>query len=139
MPTLTDKFKIIELTPHAQLNREELEQLLSLLPIKFETVDEPVSPQEALYKPKDGIMEVYHDAGVVSFYPPSGKRLYNACLFDMDFPIRPDNIMDDTLGLRCCFHPDVTSFGMFPRTFHGDTIELSIYKYSKKNRYGNNR
>jgi hypothetical protein len=140
MQTITDRFKIVELTEHAQLNRQELEQLLKILPISFETVDESIPPNNWVSSDdKNEVMEVYHDAGVVNLYPPNGSRLYNACLYNMDFPIRPDNIMNDTLGLRCCFHPKVSSFGINPRTCHGDSIEIDIHKYSRENRYGNGK
>ena len=88
------------------LNEEQLKTLLRKLPIEFEIVRMDFS-QRGVPNSEEQFneVEVYHRAGVVSLNPLEGRRLWNAYITSPDFPLRPDNIMDDNIGLRCCFHP----------------------------------
>lgn len=121
------------------LSRDQLNTLLARLPISFEVVGADYSPLAMCPsgENKSNEMEVYHRAGVVSLKPAEGKRLWNAAVTDSDFPFRPDNIMDDNIGLRCCYHPKLASFGLPAKDKHGyDSIEVDIYKYPSNNRHG---
>ncbi len=132
-----NKFKIIESDRNATLNKNQLVKLLETLPIVFYTVDQSVHPN-ATQNEEKGEIEVRHSACVVDFHPPKGKYLSNATLTDMDFPIRPDNIMDENIKLRCCFHPKLSSFGLEGSRKRGivdKNIELDIYKFPLGEKY----
>lgn len=127
-----NQFRIIKCD--GWLSRDQLEILLKKLPIKFVTVDKNAPTQYFTYGKNGYVMDVYHFVGVISIYPLDGKRLHCASLTNMDFPIRPDNIMDDTIGLRCCFHPKLSSFGIQTNDF-GTDIEIDIYKSCKADKF----
>ncbi|GEM_PF-3474749 len=119
-----------------KLDQGELERVLILLPITFTTCDEDYEVK-ILAEPKgrDKVMRVEHSNSVVSIYPPVGKRLYCATVTNRDFPLRPDNIMDDQIGLRCCYHPRLASFGGNlgkKYRYRFDEIEIDIFKYSRE-------
>jgi hypothetical protein len=105
-----EKYELMQIS--GVLDKPQLESLLDQLPFEFSIVEDEKDPRDTLYTEERGPIEVYHFGPVVSIYPKDGKRLSNARVIDMDFPLRPDNMMDDTLGLRCCFHPRLTSFGI---------------------------
>ena len=133
-----NKFNIIKSEERAVLDKSQLVKLLEKLPMVFYTVDQSVPPTNAIYKHETGEIEVRHSACVVEFHPPRGKYLSNAMLTDMDFPIRPDNIMDENIKLRCCFHPRLSSFGLENSTKRGTLdkeIELDIFKFPHKENY----
>jgi len=114
-----------------------LEEVLRMLPIDFFTVEDNVREEISYSQAEQGVMDVYHDTLVVEIYPPTGRRLSNSSMIDMDFPIRPDNIMDDQCGLRCCFHPKFSSFGMaFPSGLKVHEFEIDIHKFPRDNAYG---
>ena len=136
-----NKFNIVEIRESSALSKEQLERILGLLPIDFQVVNQNAPRDFSNANPHHEPLEVYHSASVISIYPQKGKRLYCATLTDMDFPIRPDNIMDDQLGLRSCFHPRLESFGI--KTAYGNfastaaingEIEIDIYKYATGSR-----
>ena len=114
------------------LQREQLDAVLQQAPLEFYTVDRDVDPDMALEAQERGEIDVYHKAAVVYFFPPQGKRLSSARVTDLDFPLRPDNVMDELLGLRSCFHPRLSDFGISPPKNRSDEIELDIYKFPKK-------
>jgi len=133
-----NKFKIIESGRNATLSKNQLLKLLGNLPIVFYTVDMSVPPLFSYQSHEKGEIEVRHSAAVVDFHPPKGKYLSNAVLTNMDFPIRPDNIMDENIKLRCCFHPKLESFGLENSRKRGivdKDIELDIYKFPFQERY----
>ena len=132
MPDITEKFNILEC--QGILNSEQLETVLKKFPVDFYLVDEYVDPGISFQECKKEPVDVYHSTGVISIYPPKGKRLSNAILTKWNFPINPDNIMDDQLGLRCCYHPRLSAFGV-ELVEHGDEIEIDIHKFSKENNY----
>ena len=133
-----NKFKIIESDRNATLSKNQLLKLLGNLPIAFYTVDQSIHPNLATRNEEKGEIEVRHSAAVVDFHPPKGKYLSNAVLTNMDFPIRPDNIMDENIKLRCCFHPKLKSFELKSSGRRGivdKDIELDIYKFPFQERY----
>lgn len=136
--TAKNKFNIVECENRAILSKEQLEKLLNKLPITFYTVDKSVHPNFSYQSHEKGEIEVRHSAAVVTFHPPKGTYLSNAILTNMDFPIRPDNIMDDQLGLRCCYHPKLSSFGLENSEKRGildEYIELDIHKFPLREKY----
>lgn len=133
---LTARFNIVD-AEGGVLTRGQLEKVLAALPIDFYTVADEAEARTAVQHHKVGSMDAYHNAYVISLYPPKGKKLSNAVVTNPDFPLRPDNIMDYNPGLRCCFHPKLIAFGMslvskVPKLV-SDYIEIDIYKYSKDN------
>lgn len=132
MPTLTDKFNIVEC--HGVFTVEQVLKVLEQFPVEFFLVDENIDSRISFEKQKRGAMDVYHDARVIDLYPPEGKRLSNAVVTDKDFPFKPDNIMDDQLGLRCCYHPAPSTFDIRSKD-DIDSMEIDIHKFSKAKRY----
>ncbi|VVB78552.1 Uncharacterised protein [uncultured archaeon] len=128
---MSNKFNIIECK--GILNRSQLEMLLAKLPISFKIVDESINPAEGFRYETVGEMQAYHSARVISLFPLQFKRLSNAVVTDRDFPFRPDNIMDDNIGLRCCYHPKLTSFDI-PAVDNWDEIEIDIHKFPHESR-----
>lgn len=127
-----NKFKVIECK--GILKGEQLDKILELLPFNFYTVEHDLDPERAFSSIKQRSIDVYHRARVISLYPPTGRRIYNAQVSDWEFPLRPDNIMDEQLGLRSCFHPRLTSFGLQPIE-DWDEIEIDIHKFPKSKGY----
>lgn len=116
------------------LDQRDLEAILDRLPIVFFTVDINSPRRTAFQTHEKGEMEVYHSARVISIYPPNGKRISCATVIKPEFPLRSDNIMDDQLGLRCCYHPKLEDFGIEPRDSRfGSEIEIDIFKHPKGN------
>lgn len=112
------------------LDESQLEGLLEKLPFNFNFAKEETYPWDVSGSYEQAFLEVYHSASVISLYPPNGMRLSCATVTDWDFPLRPDNMMDDCLGLRCCFHPRLSSFGLDVRgQVVGDEIEIDIHKF----------
>jgi calcineurin-like phosphoesterase len=119
------------------LDEDQLKTLLRKLPIEFQTVNADFPDRHVpLNKEEYREIEVYHYAQVVSLNPAQGRRLWNAYVTNSDFPLRPDNIMDDNIGLRCCYHPKLASFGL-PIIKDINEIEIDIFKYPNSNRCGN--
>src|SRR3989338_6588130 len=77
-----------------ELNQGELEVVLARFPVQFSICRDSVPPARAYENQVEGM------------------RLSNAVVTDPEFPFRPDNIMDDQLGLRCCYHPQLLAFGI---------------------------
>ncbi len=125
---------MIKSTEGGILCPNELERILEILPITFSTVERNSSNHYPLEKEFEHAIEVYHSAAVVELSPPEGRRLYCATVTNWNFPLRPDNIMDDNLGLRCCFHPLLVSFGLSQKDDFHDHVEIDIYKYSRRER-----
>lgn len=135
---IKNKINITECDASAVLTRQNLEKLLKKLPIAFYTAQKGVNPNVSYAYHKRGEMEVVHSAAVISIYPKKGEYLSNATLLDRDFPIRPDNIMDDQLGLRSCFHPKLSSFGLESSTARGitdDEVEIDVHKFPRGEEY----
>src|SRR3989339_1128328 len=105
------KYRIVEYE-NGMLKRDELETVLQGFPMEYRFAKEETDPREVYNAFDKGTMEVYHHAGVISLFPENGYRVACATVTDWDFPIRADNMMDDTLGLRCCFHPRLSLFGI---------------------------
>ena len=117
-----------------ELNQGELEVVLARFPVQFSICRDSVPPARAYENQVEGTMEVYHSARVIDIFPPEGMRLSNAVVTDPEFPFRPDNIMDDQLGLRCCYHPQLLAFGI-QRSPAWSEIEIDIHKFSKEQRF----
>ena len=135
--SIQDRFRFVDL--RGRLSREQIEMILERFPMKYYTVRRDVPAdrvaEEAGYFVKEGIMEVSHGSRVIYLNPPEGMKLAKAVTTDMNFPFRPDNLLDDHIGLRCCFHPRLTSFGL-PVIDKWDEIEIDVYKFPASDRYG---
>ena len=133
MTNPSQKYTIIE--AHGRLALPDLNIILGKLPVSFQFSDEETDTRDTYETHQKGVMEVYHSALVISLFPENGKRLSCATFTDWDFPIRPDNIMDDTIGLRCCYHPKLASFGLehLSDEFF-DHVEIDIHKFPKQSR-----
>jgi hypothetical protein len=134
--TQSEKYHII--TCEGRLHLPDLNIVLAKLPMEFFFAQDITDPQ-ALFNYQSthhkGQMEVYHVASVIALFPEDGERLACATVTDFDFPLRTDNIMDDGLGLRCCFHPKLESFdlGHLANDFL-DEIEIDVHKFPYKSR-----
>lgn len=128
--SIADRFNIIECEGH--LTRKQLEKVLEQFPVDFYLVSKGTDSRISHEKHKLERMEVYHGASVIRLYPPKGKKLSNAHVTNPNFQFRPDNIMDDQLGLRCCYHPKLTNFGITSVDNNLGDIEIDIYKFAKE-------
>ena len=131
-----NNFDITSFQEGGTINSDELEMILRNMPISFRCLDE--KSLERIGPHDKAVMNVeYYGAQVVSIYPQSGKRLSCATVTNKDFLLNPDNIMDDNIRLRCCFHPKIESFGVEKlqgSKFRGE-VEIDIYKFSKDRKY----
>jgi hypothetical protein len=110
----------------------ELEKIIERMKKFNNVVDAKVPARDSVMEEKPAMIDIYHRARVISLYPQSGKRLSKATVRNRDFPLRSDQIMDDNVGLRCCYHPKLTTFGI--RAIDDwDEIEIDIHKYPKDN------
>ncbi len=119
------------------LSPEELDKVLKRFPFEYHFAKEESDPRNVGDNFEIGTMEVYHKAAVISLFPQPGMRVSTAYCTDWDFLLRPDNMLDDTLGLRCCFHPSLSSFSIAARPERGvlgEQIEIDIHKFPKKSR-----
>ena len=114
------------------LRKEQVGRILTVLPMNFYMVNSNVPFSESVIEETPATLDVYHRARVISLYPQSGKRLSKAVVKNMDFPLRSDCVMDENIGLRCCYHPKLTEFGI-KLNDNRDEIEIDIHKYSKDN------
>ena len=130
-----NKFEIKEC--EGILNPKELEIVVSKLPIDFYMVKSDVDPHLSTWaKHTRGIVEVYHDALIINLHPAEGERLYNAEI-TRNIPLNPHNMMDENLGLRCCFHPKIGLFLPEHREAKQE-FEIDIYRHPRNDKYGKN-
>ena len=129
MKSRIGQFDILGIAENSRLDMNALERLLRQLPINLWTCDEKADYDLHPNTFATDRIEVTHSAYVVYLCPPKGKRLQGATVTNPDFPLRPDNIMDDQIGLRCCYHPFLESFGI--PAYTREAIEIDIFKYPR--------
>jgi hypothetical protein len=138
LSNISQKYRIVE-HEGGILILSQLELVLDLFPMAYKFVKEDTCPRQNEFFLEDNVMEVYHSTSVISLFPEKGYRLAFAAVTDPCYSIRPDLIMDDSLGLRCCFHPKLSSFGVsVPGIDMGscsDQIEFDIHKFPKESKY----
>lgn len=150
MPTeiQVPKYRIVEIKDGILL-QDEIENILSQFPMTYNFALEGSDCRNVHSLFEKGTIEVYHDARVIALFPEPGKILSKAEVTNWDFPLRPDNMLDDLIGLRCCFHPKLSTFGV-PAYFRRvccqekdkdelrellDQIEIDVHKFPRDTKF----
>lgn len=128
-------FRVVELLE--RVRREQIEQLLEKLPIRFQIRDTTTGC--SLNEP----LEVEVNSTIVRIYPPPGRMLtctsfaWWHSVDELLKQTRVDNLMDcDHPGggqIRSCVHFDPVIFGItdWPVSTPGAEIELDIFVYPR--------